>query len=163
MEENTSPTASLAILKNQTTDRKQYQKEYQKTYRKRVWRKEVVFSETEKQTIVASAVKHKHTLAEHIRKCTLAYIGKSYLNPSEDTLKELRFEIRKVGVNINQIAYKVNANGHEAFNEIELQNKLMELETIIEEFVSQPFNETVLQETVNICRNTADNIHKILS
>lgn len=52
------------------------------------------------------------------------------------SLKKLRLEINKVGVNINQIAKKVNENDHASRSDIqECQDQLEELRQVVNELI----------------------------
>lgn len=70
-------------------------------------------------------------LSAYIRKCTL------YTDDRPESLrkefKNLTYQIRKVGVNINQAAHRINA-GIYSFSELEeLQKGLKKIETLLDE------------------------------
>ncbi|WP_251391157.1 plasmid mobilization protein [Mediterraneibacter agrestimuris] len=50
----------------------------------------------------------KKNLSGYIRKCALNESGKMTVNLNRE-LKQLAYQVRKIGVNINQVAKKINA------------------------------------------------------
>ena len=69
----------------------------------------VRFTQDEYDFIVSSKENDKMKLSAYIRNLVLSKIGHSDVRIDKE-LQRLNYEIRKIGVNINQIANKLNAN-----------------------------------------------------
>ena len=93
------------------TDRSQYQKQYRQTYKTRHKRVTVVYGADEHRRIEADAASAGVTIAALVRSRSLEE-APSNSTPSPrgtgDVVKELRFLLRNMANNINQIAYHSN-------------------------------------------------------
>ena len=123
--------------------KKQYRKEYLKTkrkeYRKTRIRKEILFLNAEMKTISNKAKHHQIPIGRFIKQATLAYIHQKYILPDPSQLHKLEIGIRRIGNNINQIAYLCHRKKSVLLNNIKsLQQEVYALEHEIRERLSNP-------------------------
>ena len=95
------------------TDRSQYLKQYRQTYKARHKRVTVVFTAEEYRKIELDALAAKAKTASLIRTRSLEGISGMAAEPgaeptAKEEIKELRFLLRNIANNINQMAYHSN-------------------------------------------------------
>ncbi len=164
MEENNTYMDYSGKTKNQDskTTKRPTGKKYQSSYRKKIIRKEVILSKHNSEFLQQSAAKYRQSFSEHIQKCAIAYLKNTVLLVNDAQLQNLRFEIRKIGVNINQIAYKVNRDGKEHFDERELYSLLKGLEITINNYAHSTLSIETLAEAIKNSRITLDQLTVIM-
>ena len=123
---NTDPE----LLKNAW---REYRRQYLRAYRqKRVSskvRRELTFTKAQDKKITTLAQQHNQTPARFIRSCVLSFAGKEM--PPTKEITDLIFQLRKIGNNINQIAYITNRDGGSAFDSTQVHQQLLQLEQLI--------------------------------
>lgn len=121
--------AALDAAKN--TYRKAYQKEYRKRRKANVIRKEITMTKKEAELLYQFSIDHHLSENQCLKICAFSVIENKHPVLQPKALSELIYQLRKVGVNINQMAYKVNQNRFHDFNETYLQQQLAFMEHLI--------------------------------
>jgi hypothetical protein len=118
--------------------RKLYNKEYKAEYKDRVHRVTVGFNKSEYEEIEQRAKKEGVKPTTLVRNMTLAYHQQTPIVPEsiKEELQELRFLIRNVANNINQIAHYSNTIQRLA-DENGLLLEIQKMEKTINDFVAQ--------------------------
>ncbi|OFX27008.1 MAG: hypothetical protein A2033_16060 [Bacteroidetes bacterium GWA2_31_9] len=120
--------------------RKEYLKSYKASYLSNRIRREIIFSRDEFQAIAQFAKQNKHNpTPSFLKLCISGYINQKFMLPDENMLHQLLISIRRIGNNINQIAYRVNSFKNLSLNdEKSLYSYLEELEQIIINAMTNP-------------------------
>lgn len=118
--------------------RKLYNKQYKAEYNQRVKRVYLVFSQSEYDEIEKRAKSENVKPATLVKNMALAYHQQSPIIPEslKEELKELRFLIRNVANNINQIAHHSNTIGR-LIDENGLLLEIQKMEQAVNQFVSK--------------------------
>ena len=127
-------------LANAKTDyTRWYKREKKRQYRKERCYVELVLTPKEKQVLVTGAKNHKKPLATYIREIALAYQRRLYILPDPSQLHQLEMAFRRIGNNINQIAYQCNAQGNTRYqNVVALQQRVTDLERSVTRHLVEP-------------------------
>lgn len=80
-------------------------------------------------------------LSRYIRKCIFSSSG--FGRDMEQELRELKFQIRKIGVNINQAVHRINAGYAFPDDDTLLLTRLAALEQLFNDFLKKMEEETV--------------------
>lgn len=111
--------------------------------KRRVYRSTVRFTEEEYTELIKmleserekNHTSHKPNVSDIIRRQTFAsHLRTVYL---EKELHNLTYQIRKIGVNINQITKKINAGFYHSNDIIELQNNLTKIQTKFDDVIKK--------------------------
>lgn len=90
-------------------------------------------AKTDHETCVKSG---KENLSAYIRKCVLHESGQAKENEKLNReVRELTYQIRKIGVNINQVTKKINEGYYQAEESERLHKSLKEIEEKFESFL----------------------------
>jgi excinuclease UvrABC helicase subunit UvrB len=118
--------------------RKLYNKEYKAEYKDRVHRVTVGFNKAEYEDIEKRAIKEGVKPTTLVRNMTIAYHQQTPIVPEsiKEELQELRFLLRNVANNINQIAHHSNTIQRLA-DENGLLLEIQKMEKTIHDFVMQ--------------------------
>jgi hypothetical protein len=99
-----------------------------KIYEKRT---EVRLTEPELKQLHEKAKRAKLSLSRFLVKSALSD-GKVLTAEEQEDIKQLRFEIRKIGVNLNQIAYSINAS-RRGQGQPPAQSEINEIQKLVEQ------------------------------
>lgn len=87
-------------------------------------------AERDKETLYKNG---KKNLSGYIRKCALRECG--YKSDLKKEINELTYQVRKVGVNINQAVKKINSGYYNLDIGVELMNELKEIDQKFSEYL----------------------------
>ena len=118
--------------------RREYMRDYQRKRRAGKKRVELVYRLDEYRRLEREAGQHGRKVAPFVKACADAYLTKSYVVPDEETVRELRLAIRRIGTNVNQIARRANRSGVEHQDLEHVVGLIYELEDRIGEAFRNP-------------------------
>ena len=119
--------------------RRRYKKEYQETFRKEHTRLEITLTKAQHGRLSEAAARHGMKRSSFAREGLFAYLDRRYIVPEPDVVRNLELGIRKIGLNLNQIARHVNTRRVAEVADIASANKLLiELEEIISRAFRNP-------------------------
>ena len=116
-------------------DRKSYQKQYKKEYAKSHKQISLSVTNTEYRDFQALAKREKTKVSTLIRNMALAYSQQETLTPKAilDELTELKFLIRNIANNVNQMAHYSNTI-HSLVEENEFLAEIQKLEKVVKDY-----------------------------
>lgn len=142
---------------------KEYHRQYYKQYKDRRIRVETRFSKSEYALLKQSARRHHKRASTHLKESALAYMEQSYVVPDERLLQDLKLQIRAIGNNVNQIAYRANSSRGKAVDIQALFSQLNRLEKLIEEKLTSPLlMKEAIREAVQYSRITQSDLRELL-
>lgn len=135
--ENCSPEE---LDKIKSGHRKEYLKQYKSNYLSDKIRREIIFSQSEFKEIECFAKLHKRKPTPlFLKLCISGYITQKFMLPDEQVLHQLLIGIRRIGNNVNQIAYRVNSLKFISANDEQaIYQYLNELEQVIIRAMTEP-------------------------
>jgi hypothetical protein len=123
-------------------------------------RKEILFTPEDVALIQHAAKQHQESFGGFVKKAIQAYLKRLYIVPDEEQLQSLELSLKRIGTNVNQIAFVVNrSRSVESRQLAELQKQMAALETALSEFLHKPDN---LNELVREALKTHPNYRVIL-
>jgi len=132
--------------------KKRYRKAYQKEYRKRrkseVVRKEISLTKKEAQLLSDFSATHQFSESSCLKICAFSVIENHSPVLHPKALSDLIFQLRKVGVNINQMAFKVNQNQFQEFDEKYLLEQVSFMEQLIRTSLSSNYSKDTIRDTI---------------
>lgn len=133
-------TASLEIIAQAEAEYKRYyNREKKREYRSRDVTKQVRMTKAEATLIEQNAKRHNQTVGPFIKACTLAYLQKTFVLPDDEQVRNVVFQIRAIGNNINQLAHLANRRqSEEVVDWVNLRQQLNQVEAIVKEILTKP-------------------------
>jgi len=118
-------------------ERKQYLKEYQKQYKKSHKQISVSFTLHQYKDFERQARSENTKVSSLVRNMALAYFQKQSLTPPAiaDDLKELKFLIRNIANNVNQMAHHSNTI-HQLVDENDFLGEIKKLEQLVNDYTN---------------------------
>ena len=132
-----TPNASVAMS---TEERKSYQKAYKKEYAKSHHQIMLTVTNQQYRDFARQAKAEDTKVSTLVKNMAIAYLHKEAILPVavEKELAELRFLIRNIANNVNQMAHYSNAL-HHMVEENELLGELRKLEQYINDYTKEKF------------------------
>ncbi len=115
--------------------------ERQRELRKRYKRIELLVSPEENRLIEQAAKRHKRPKTRFAKDAVIAYLKGMYIVPDEQRLQDLELALKRIGTNVNQVAFVCNRNASVLERDVvELKYHLQPLESLIREAFARPVN-----------------------
>jgi len=143
----------------------QYLKNYHRTYKK-IRRQNLKYlrlelSKEDYSTIQKMASRHKMKVATFARESIFSYLNQRYLIPNNGEITRLKFEIRKIGTNINQVVRRFHQDKYPDYYRVvfDLKQKVNDLENMLANKFENPPNMIDLLE--DIFRRNPETIQQV--
>lgn len=119
--------------------RKLYKRLWQREADKQVLRKQISFSKDDFRMIETAAKRHQLSFSAFVVKAVFAYLNRCYIVLDKQQEQELKLGLKRLGVNLNQVAFQANRTQSVSLPQVvELQLVMQRLEKLLHEQLTRP-------------------------